>query len=70
MNRVKSITRRKLPAKLIEKMIVRKPMLGLHKMHPKTATKWNQFLKEPQPLTYKLQELPSPDFTREKPLGT
>ena len=63
MYALKGITRRKIPNKMIEQMIVRKPVIRLDKMHPKAKKVWNKMLKEPEPLKYKLQELPSPDFT-------
>lgn len=54
---------RKIPDKLLHQMIVRKPVLRLDKMHPKYHKIWNKMLKHPEPLKYKLQSLPDPDFT-------
>ncbi|CAI2383128.1 unnamed protein product [Moneuplotes crassus] len=56
--------------KMIRKMIVRKPYPRMLKgMHPNVRKLINRTTQAPVPLTYKLQELPTPDTTLDEPLG-
>jgi hypothetical protein len=58
-----------IPEYKINKMIVRKPILKLQRIHPDAAAVYNEMIQEPLPLKYKLHALPEPDTTFATPLG-
>ncbi|CDW82189.1 ribosomal protein [Stylonychia lemnae] len=58
-----------LTDKYLEKMIVREHKPKLENLHPNVKQRWNEMTQPPIPLKYKLQELPTPDYTLIKPLG-
>ena len=56
--------------KYMNRMIVRQPQSKLENLHPDVKERWNTMTQQPEPLKFKLQELPTPDTTFAKPLGT
>ena len=67
---IKNNFNHQVPDSIIEKLIVRKPVERLNKVHPNIRKIVNKMTQTPEPLTYKLQELPTPDTTFNEPLGT
>jgi large subunit ribosomal protein L49 len=57
----------------LKTMIVRKPTQKLDNLHPAAKRVFNRMIQEPEPLTYKLQEIPEKDagyyWEISKPLG-
>lgn len=58
-----------ITSKYMDRMIVREHQGKLRNLHPKVRQKWNEMTQEPEPLKFKLQPLPEPDFTLSRPLG-
>ena len=60
----------KVPDSIIEKLIVRKPVDRYRHAHPNIRKMMNKSTQPPEPLKYKLRELPTPDTTFNEPMGT
>ena len=59
-----------LTDKYINRMIVREPKTKIENLHPDVKQRWNDMTQPPEPLKFQLHELPTPDTTWRKPLGT
>lgn len=57
------------PEHKINRFIIRKPVMKPLRVFPDAAKIYNEMIQEPLPLKYKLQALPDPDTTLNKPLG-
>ena len=67
---IKNNFTQKMPDSMIERLIIRKPVDRSHKIHPNIRRMINKTTQPPQPLKYKLQDLPEPDTTFNTPMGT
>lgn len=57
----------------LKSFIVRKPTKSIEKLHPAAKRVYNKMIQEPEPLTYKLKDIPEKDskyyWEISKPLG-
>ena len=65
--------RARITEEYLKEFLVRTPVSNLDKLHPNAKRAYNKSIKEPEPLTYKLQDIPERDaksfYEISNPLG-